>query len=353
MGNLYLFTGEETFLLSQQIRAWKEGFRKRFEGDLNLAVLDGSQEDEASLISQMETMPFLADKRLIFIENLPEAAKASAKDADDKDEDEEKKADANQKLIDYLEKIPETSVVIFVQPKPDKRKRLYKKIVHLSTVARDDKGGMVAEVKEFNPLKPAALSQWIQQQAAAYKAVIDPRSSEHLAGLVGESLWRLDQELHKLAAYTEGKPITPDDIDKLVIPSLEANVFHLTDALGAKDARKAIQCLHQSVAAGENLRQVFYMVVRQFRLLLLVCAYLSNYPNATAQSLATSLKMHPFVARNTMGQAKRFKMAELKEAYRKLLDLDLAMKTSKIQTTTDNQDELAMAIEQFILEFCR
>jgi DNA polymerase III delta subunit len=111
--------------------------------------------------------------------------------------------------------------------------------------------------------------------------------------------------------------------------------------------------VHQTVAAGENLRQVFYMIVRQFRLLLLVNAYLSNYPNATAQSLATSLKMHPFVARNTMGQAKRFKMAELKGAYRKLLDLDLAMKTSKIQTTTDNQDELAMAIEQFILEFCK
>jgi DNA polymerase-3 subunit delta len=340
MGNLYLFTGEETFLLSQQVRAWKESFRKRFEGDLNLVTLDGSEESEASLISQMETMPFLAEKRLIFIENLPEAAKATSKESDAKEEDE-KKEDANQKLIDYLGKIPETSVVIFVQPKPDKRKRLYKKIVQ------------VAEVKDFSPLKPAALGQWIQQQAVAYKATIDPRSAEHLAGLVGESLWRLDQEIQKLSAYAQGRSITPDDIDKLVIPSLEANVFHLTDALGAKDARKAIQCLHQSVAAGENLRQVFYMVVRQFRLLLLVCAYLSNYPNATAQSLATSLKMHPFVARNTMGQAKRFKMAELKEAYRKLLDLDLAMKTSKIQTTTDNQDELAMAIEQFILEFCR
>jgi len=355
MGNLYLFTGEETFLLNQQIRAWKESFRKRFEGDLNLAVLDGSKEDEASLISQMETMPFLADKRLIFIENLPEAAKSSTKKEEDKEdgEDEEKEEQGDQKLIDYLEKIPETSVVIFVQPKPDKRKRLYKKIVHLSTVARDDKTGPKAEVKEFMPLKPAALGQWIHQQAVAYKTSISPKNAEVLASLVGESLWRLDQELKKLAAFMEGKPITPEAIDKLVIPSLEANVFQLTDALGAKDSRKAIRCLHQTVAAGENLRQIFYMIVRQFRLLLLVVAYLSNYPNATSQSLAVSLKMHPFVAKNTMGQARHFKMAELKSAYRKLLDLDLAMKTSKIQTTTDNQDELAMAIEQFILEFCR
>ena len=354
MGNLYLFTGEETFLLNQQVRAWKESFRKRFEGDLNLVTLDGSQEEESSLISQMETLPFLADKRLIFIENLPEAAKASAKKEESEEEvEDEKKETEDQKLIDYLEKIPETSVVIFVQPKPDKRKRLYKKIVHLSTVARDDKNGPIAEVKEFMPMKPAAMSQWIRQQAAVYKTSISPKLSEVLASLVGESLWRLDQELKKLGAYMEGKPITQDAIDKLVIPSLEANVFSLTDALGAKDARKAIHYLHQPVAAGENLRQIFYMVVRQFRLLLLVAAYLSNYPNATSQSLAASLKMHPFVAQKTMDPAKHFKMAKLKAAYRKLLDLDLAMKTSKIQTTTDNQDELALAIEQFILEFCR
>ena len=185
MNNLFLFTGEETFLLNQQIRAWKESFRKRFEGDLNLAVLDGSREDEASLISQMETMPFLADKRLIFIENLPEAAKASVKKDEGEGEEEEKEEQGGQKLMDYLEKIPETSVVIFVQPKPDKRKRLYKKIVHLSTVARDDKTGPKAEVKEFMPLKPAALGQWIHQQAVAYKTSISPKNAEVLASLVG------------------------------------------------------------------------------------------------------------------------------------------------------------------------
>jgi len=341
MSNLFLFTGEETFLLHQQIQAWKEAFRKRFEGDLNLATIDGATTEESEIISQIETMPFLADKRLIFIENLPEAAKASAKDSDDKEDEEEKPAKGAQKLLDYLEKISETSAVVFVQPKPDKRKSLYKKIVQLG------------EVKEFNPLSGAALNQWIRQQAATYKVPIDPGTTGYLVDQVGENLWRLDHEIQKLASFTEGRPITRETIDQLVIPSLESNIFHLTDALGAKDHRKAIQNLHRTVAAGENLRQVFYMVVRQFRLLLQVAGYLSNYPNTTPQSLASSLKMHPFVARNTLGQVKQFSLVELKAAYRKLLELDLAMKTSKIQTTTDNQDELALAIERFILEFCR
>jgi DNA polymerase-3 subunit delta len=340
MSNLYLFTGEETFLLNQQVSSWKEAFKKRFEGDLNLATIDGAATEESEIISQIETMPFLAEKRLIFIENLPEAAKASAKD-DEKEDDEEKSSKGGQKILDYLNKIPESSVVVFVQPKPDKRKSLYKKLVQLG------------ELKEFNPLTGAALNQWIRQQAAAYKVPIDPGTTGYLVEQVGENLWRLDHELQKLSSYTAGRPVTRDAIDDLVIPTLEANIFHLTDALGAKDHRKAIQNLHRVMAAGENLRQTFYMVVRQFRLLLQVAGYLSNYPNTNPQSLAASLKMHPFVARNTLGQVKRFNMPELKTAYRKLLDLDLAMKTSKIQTTTDNQDELALAIEKFILEFCR
>jgi DNA polymerase-3 subunit delta len=134
---------------------------------------------------------------------------------------------------------------------------------------------------------------------------------------------------------------------------MEANIFHLTDSLGAKNHREAIHNLHRSMAAGENLRQVFYMIVRQFRLFLQVGSYLTLYPNANPAGIASSLKIHPFVAKNTLSQVRRFKMAELKSAYRRLLDIDLDLKTSKIHITTDDQDELALTIERFIIKFCR
>ncbi len=46
------------------------------------------------------------------------------------------------------------------------------------------------------------------------------------------------------------------------------------------------------------------------------------------------------------------KIDELKSAYARLLDIDVALKTSGIRITTDDQDELALAIERFILRFC-
>ena len=336
--NLFLFTGEETFLLHEQIKSWKEAFKEKYQGDMNLISLDGEEVSVGEIITQIEAAPFLADKRLIFIEGLPEAPKIRNADKVTK-KDEEREKD-QQKLIDYLEKIPESSAVIFVQPNPDKRKSLYKKIVQYATV------------KEFNPLSGVALNQWAQNQAKKYNTKINSGDAEYLTSLTGQDLWRVDQELRKLSAYAGDQPVSRSVIDHLVVPTIEANVFHLTDALGTKDHRKAIQNLHRSMAAGENLRQVFYMIVRQFRLFLQVGGYLANYPNTNPANIATSLKIHPFVARNTANQLKHFNTTELKSAYERLLEIDVGLKTSKIRITTEDQDELAMAIEKFILRFC-
>lgn len=339
MNNLFLFTGQETFLINEQINAWKEAFKEKHCGDINLNVIDGEKAEIGEIISQIETAPFLADKRLIFIEGIPEAPKA--RDNDNPADEEEKRDDKYQKLIDYLEKIPESSVVVFVQTNPDKRKSLYKKIIKF------------ANVKTFEPLSGAALNQWVQNQIKKHNASIDLNTAEYLISLTGQDLWRVNQEIAKLAAYCAERTITKEDIDNLVIPTIEANIFHFTDALGAKDHRKAIKNLHRSMAAGENLRQVFYMIVRQFRLFMQVGGYLGNYPNTSSANIAASLKIHPFVARNTVNQLRHFNISELKMAYGRLLEIDVGLKTSQIRVTTDDQDELAMAIERFILKFCQ
>jgi len=336
--NLFLFTGEESYLLHEQINLWKRAFTEK-HGDINLALLDAEEMPLNEIMAAMSAVPFLGVKRLIFVYGLPDAPKA--RQTDEPSKKDEKRDEELKKLEAGLDEIPETSVVVFVQSNPDKRKSFYKKLT------------AKAEVKEFLPLSGQALSTWIQKRVREGAAQINTPASEHLVSLAGQDLWRLTREIDKLTAYSPGESIGRELIDRLVVPTLEANVFHLTDALGVKDRRKAIQHLHRSLAAGENLRQVFYMIVRQFRLLLQGGGYKSVNPNAKATAFAATLKLHPFVARNTMEQLRNFKMEELKSAYAQLLDIDMDLKTSRIRVTTDNQDELAVAIERFILNFCR
>jgi DNA polymerase III subunit delta len=336
--NLFLFTGEETYLLHEQIASWKKAFTEK-HGDINLSILGADDTPLNEIMAAALAMPFLGDKRLIFIHNLPDAPKARQTEEptkkDEKRDEELKKMEAN------LDEIPDTSVVVFVQSNPDKRKSFYKKLC------------AKAEVKEFNPLAGQALSEWIRKRASQDGARIDSSASDYLVTLTGQNLWRLSQEIDKLAAHCRGEAVSKAVIDKLVVPTLEANVFQLTDALGLKDHRKAIRHLHQSLAAGENLRQVFFMIVRQFRLLLQGYGYKESNPNSSSTAFSAALKLHPFVARNTLSQLSNFSGQELKNAYGRLLEIDLDLKTSKIRTTTDNQDELALAMERFIINFCQ
>jgi len=338
MKNLFLFTGEETYLLHSKTKSWKDAFKEK-HGDLNLSVLDAYEMSLGEIMTSIEAMPFLGEKRLLFIHGLPDTP--PRRETEEASEKDSKRDEELKKFEQYLDKIPDTSVVVFVQPNPDKRRSFYKKLAKK------------AEVKEFFPLQGKALFSWIANEAKEKGSSIDADTAEYLVSLTGPDLWRLASEVTKLASFLRGAPITTVTIDSLITPTLEANIFHLTDALGEKDHKKAIRNLHETMAAGENLRPVFYMIVRQFRILLTTSGYLRSNPSADVTRVASALKLHPFVARNTLGQLKHFALPELTEAYNRLLEIDIGLKTSGIKTTTDDQDELALAIERFILKFCR
>jgi len=337
MNNIFLFTGEESYLIHEQISGWKKAFITK-HGDINLATLDAGEIPINDIVLQAEAMPFLGDKRLIFVHGLPDAPKT--RNAGKVSKKDEKREGDLEKLEKALGDLPETTVIVFVQSKPDKRKSFYKKLTKK------------AEVKEFKQLQGYDLNTWIQKTVKQKGGKISSSDTEYLISLAGQDLWKLFHEIEKITSYTGEKAIDKKTISHLVIPTLEANIFHFTDALGAKNYKRAIQDLHKILAAGDSLSQVFYMIVRQFRLLLQISGYIESNPSAGSATIAAALKIHPFVARNTMTQAKNFKLAELKKAYQNLLDIDVALKTSKIRITTENQEELALAIEQFILGFC-
>ena len=337
MKNIFLFTGEESYLIHEQISGWKKAFVEK-HGDINFAALDSGEIPINDIILQTEAMPFLGDKRLIFIYGLPDAPKTrNAGKVTNKDEKRELDL---EKLEKALDDIPETTIMVFVQSKPDKRKSFYKNLVKK------------AELKEFKQLQGSDLIKWVQKMTKQKGNNISSSDAEFLIGLAGSDLWRLSHEIEKITSYADEKEIDKKIINHLVIPTLEANIFHFTDALGAKNHKTAIQDLHKIISSGDSLCQVFYMIVRQFRLLLQVGGYTELNPSASSATIASMLKIHPFVAKNTLTQSRHFKISELKKAYQSLLDIDIALKTSTIRITTSNQEELALAIEQFILSFC-
>jgi DNA polymerase-3 subunit delta len=83
------------------------------------------------------------------------------------------------------------------------------------------------------------------------------------------------------------------------------------------------------------------MIVRQFRLLILAREVIDQ--GGRKEQIQAVLSLHPFVAGKLDGQARRFQMNELEEAYRRLVQVDETVKTS--------QAPEALALEYFISAF--
>lgn len=319
--HIFLWHGEDTFSISQRMRLWQQEFIKKYNSDLNISIIDGLTEASEDIISTAETIPFLNPKRLIFIKNLGQEKKTA------------------EKVSEQLKKIPESTIIVCIEEEElGEKSALYK--------ALKEEG----KIEYFALPTGKNLIQWIIRECSARNKVIQAKTAEELAAMVGNDLWLLTQELDKLTAYEEGPEITPKAMQKLITPNLTISIFQLTDAIGQKKLQNSMKILQRLTTQNEDLFMVFHMIVRQFRLLLHISELLKN--GEKAQNIANTLKEKPFTVMNTMKQCKAFTIEELQAIITVLLEIDVRIKTGKLKTTIGDHRELQCALEQLMIATC-
>ena len=320
LSNLLLFHGENNYLIRQAINDIKNKFISS-EGDLNLKVFEArsmSSTMESEIISACETPPFLGNQRLTIVRDF-----------------DFKKSVEN--LLKFLEDLPQYTTLLVTSNKADARTKLFKFF---------KKHG---EVHEFKDLKPSEFRHWLNGETNNRDIKLNPDALELLTTFTLGSCESAINELAKLKAYSNQKTVTRQDVEILVHPDLHTSVFRLTDAIGERKIGSALSSLHDIVNRGENLIQIFFMIVRQFRILLNLQAYAIK--KLSPASLAKELKLHPFVVQSSLRQLRNFSKVELLESYRRLLDIDTAVKKGKVQYNPSNPTEFALALEKFIIGF--
>jgi len=313
----HLFFGENSFLLRAELKLRTDEFKKN-EGDLNLAVLDAKDVSEEEIISACETPPFLGNARLTIVRGF----------------DFRKSAD---RLAKFLETLPDYCTLILTAEKPDARKKLYKAFKSFG------------ELKEFPLPKPAEFRQWLTKEIAKQNLEFEPAALDLLASYTLGDCEAAINEIAKLATFADGKKITRENVALLTHPNLHTSVFRLTDAIGEKRIESALTDLRDIVNRGENLIQIFFMIVRQFRILLSLNSLVGQ--NLPPFQIAQRLKLHPFVVQNSLKQVRNFSAAELLEAHAKLLEIDVAVKTGNLNYSSANPTEFSLALEKFIVSF--
>ena len=307
----YLIYGEDTFRSRQKLNAIKTKYIDKNLGDTNLATLNGPISSYDEITRQILAVPFLAPKRLIILLNLLTQGPKSLQ----------------EQIADFLPRSPDSAVIVFYEEGLlDKRTSLFRRLNQPKCV------------EEFTLLSPPQLRQWVKRRAVDLETSIDPRALERLITITGPDLWRLNQEINKLALYA------PNGVDLAAVEMLvhadpTGDIFQSLDALTARKSEAALGHIYGRLAQGDSPLYIFSMMIYAFRNLLIVQDLLKR--NSSQQ---TAFGMHPFVFRRAKAQVQHYTYTQLKVTYQFLEDLDYAIKTGII--------EPMVALDLIVFELC-
>ncbi len=300
-GILFLY-GNDEFTIARRLA----DLQARHDKDgMNTARLEARTVSEDELNNAVNAMPFLAEKRLVFLANPSARTSAPA---------------ARQKFLDFLLAAPPSTLVVMheiVEPRDAGKHWLVK---------RAEKGDLKAEAFFMPRLKE--MPGWIMAEAKRQKGQIEPAAAALLAEMVGEDTRAAAQEIAKLLTYVDfERPVTLADVEAVSVVSAQGDIFALVDALASGNGKKAQKVLHQ-LLENEDALALWGMVIRQFRLLLQAREIIER--GGSSLQVQQTLGLHEFVAGKVTEQARRFSLAALEAIYHQLLEMDEAAKTSQV-----------------------
>jgi len=201
-----------------------------------------------------------------------------------------------------------------------------------------------ADVREFLPKEGAELLRWLSERATLLGVKLDEQAAQRLAGYVGGDSRTLVNELDKLASYAgRGGRITAEGVELLVEDAQEQSLFTFIDELSARRRGAALESLRRLLEDGQAATYILFMVARQVRILLGVKELAAQ--RLRPDDIAARLGQRPFVVRKALEQARGFSDAELAQLHDRVLDLDHASKTGRVEAET--------GLELLVAELCR
>jgi DNA polymerase-3 subunit delta len=312
---IFLF-GEDTYRSSQKLKQIIDKFKNEVdETGMNLSVLDGATLKFEEFNQHVKASPFLSRKRMVVIKNLISQNRSK-----------EIQKEIVILLSEEFTKPNLDNIIVFWEavnkPKDIRKNQLWQRLVKEKFA------------EEFKPLTPARINQWVASEIKKRHGQIDNKTIPLLAATIGNDLWQVSNEIDKLISYKAGQIITTQAIEMLVKAKFDDDIFKLVDALSTKNKKLALKLISDQINAGANEMYLLSMLIRQFRILLMIKDLHNSNPQINKSQIASKLKIHPFVAQKSLYHVKNFTLEQLKQIYSQLLNIDLQIKTSNTKAKT-------------------
>ncbi|MBD3374722.1 DNA polymerase III subunit delta [candidate division KSB1 bacterium] len=294
---IYLFYGEEDFLIEQLCDQILQYALAPQDHDFNLDILYASEIDGSQLINAVTSYPMMAERRLILVKNLQQL--------DEK---------AQEMLAKYSQQPSPSSCLVMTASKLKANTPLAKSKKHFT----------VFEAKKLYDNK---IPDWIRSQLAPNKITITNEAMRLLLASTGNSLRNINVELEKiLLQLDDRKEISVKDVERVVGISKQYNIFELCDAVGNRNIGSGLAIANRMLQAGESAVGMLVMLTRHFFILARIKECKAQ--RMQERDMARELKIHPYFLKNYLRQAGQYSRDQLRDAFSILLDADVHIKSS-------------------------
>lgn len=325
MHHIFLFSGPETFRSSEKIRFWKKSFDEKY-GSTTLNSIDCEARDQQTNIlstikTTLQTPSIFQHHALTIIRSL-----SSLKDVS-----------FSETIAPILKTLPKTHVVVLWEDEIDRRTTFY------TSLQKAEKEG-VLEGEYFDRLSSAQLRSWITKRVQEKGGFITPPALLELLAFIDPqtpftkkeinltpSLWEVEQELSKLCAYAQSKPIDVHMVNLLVSQKGSSHIFELIDSLLDRSPKKILLLSKNLLSVPKSQQRktcisLCAFLISQFRSFCILKSMLTD--EQSEKTCAQHLSWNPKRVWVISQKVKKYSLSSYEELYKKLLALDTLLKYS-------------------------
>ncbi|HSH17994.1 MAG TPA: DNA polymerase III subunit delta [Candidatus Saccharimonadales bacterium] len=287
-----ILTGTNSFLLKRELKRLVDAFVTEHTDIAGLGVerLDGEEASFEQMQEALQSLPFLASRKMVVLRS-PGSNKQFT-----------------EKAEMLLKELPDTTDLIIVEPKLDKRSSYYKFL-------KKQKG-----FQEFGDLDERGLANWLVNAAKERGASLSIGDASYLISRAGTNQQALSGEIEKLALHTD--TIDRKTIEALVPATPQSTIFQLLEAAFAGNTKRVLELYGEQRALKVEPQQIIAMLAWQLHVLALV----KTAKDKTPDEIAREAKISPYVVRKSDGLARRLSGADTRRLVADLLEIDQRLK---------------------------
>lgn len=299
----FLLLGEDYWSKNQYIQKLKQ--QVLVPGNEMMNYYEAKEKDVVveTLKDVIETLPFFADKKLIYLKDTG-FFKPGRKEE-------------SEKFEEVLKRLPDYVTLLIDEREIDKRSRLYK------TIKSE------YQIVEFDFPGEEAMLKILVQSAKEEKVQVDQATLYYFIRNMPEDVEYILSEWNKLLNFVEKGKITREAIDGICVFSLETRVFELVKKIASGKSDEALEIYSRMLQSKESPIGILVLTARQFRVM-----YQVKYLKAKGQDIkqiAQQVKMPYFALRELLEEVNGYSFNELEALLESCLETDRLLKTGKME----------------------